>query len=136
MKDLIQNLKGKHIRVTPQRLGVYEILYNEKKHLTVNDIYARIKSRFPGISLATIYAILKLFSEKKVANEIRISFEKSCFEARTDSHHHFYCKKCLKILDIDLHPCPALQQESVNGHVIEKLQGYFYGICRNCKEKA
>ena len=129
----MQKLKEKNIRVTPQRLVVYELLADEKMHLTAEQIYGKIKHKFPAVSLATVYTVLQLYVQTGLVNEIRITFDKSCFEARTDSHHHFYCKKCKKIYDIDLHPCPALQQSSVNGHSIEKLQGYFYGICRDCQ---
>lgn len=135
MQEHIKRLKAKHIRITPQRLGVYEILSAENKHLTAEEIYGRMKAKFPAISLATVYSILELYKNKDIACEIRITFDKSCFEARTDSHHHFYCKSCKKIFDIKLHPCPALKNEQIEGHYIEDLQGYFYGICKNCQDK-
>ncbi len=131
----MQKLKNKDIRVTPQRLGVCEILSREKIHLTAEQIYGRIKNKFPAISLATVYTILQLYVQKGLASEIRITFDKSSFEARTDSHHHFLCKRCQKIYDIELHPCPALKREEVDGHAIEQLQGYFYGLCRECRKE-
>lgn len=136
MKDNIAILKEKGIRITPQRLGVCDVLGNENKHLTVEEIYRKMKIQFPAISLATVYTILELYARKSLVREIRITFDKSCFDGRMDSHHHFLCKKCAKIFDIDLHPCPALQRAEVNGHVIQELQGYFYGVCRDCKGNA
>ena len=133
MKNSIDTLKEHGIRITPQRLGVYEILCNENKHLTAEEIYRKMKVNFPAISLATVYTVLELYSKKKLVREMRIAFDKSCFDGRMDSHHHFFCKKCAKIYDIDLHPCPSLQRSEVNGHQIEELQGYFYGICSNCR---
>ena len=133
MKDNIAILKENNIRVTPQRLGVYDVLCDGNKHLTVEEIYRKMKVKSPAISLATVYAILELYSRKNLVREIRINFDKSCFDGRMDSHHHFLCKKCAKIFDVDLHPCPALQRSEVNGHVIQELQGYFYGICCDCR---
>lgn len=133
MKDRIAILKENGIRITPQRLGVYEILCNENKHLTVDEIYRKMKVNFPAVSLATVYTILELYGRKKLVREMRITFDKSCFDGRMDSHHHFLCKRCGKIIDIDLHPCPALQRSEVNGHLIQELQGYFYGICSDCR---
>jgi len=134
MKNNIAILKAKGIRVTPQRLGVFEVLRDGNKHLTADEIYRKIKVNFPAISLATVYTILELYGRKNLAREMRITFDKSCFDGRMDSHHHFLCKKCAKIFDIDLHPCPTLQSSEVNGHLIQELQGYFYGICCNCRE--
>lgn len=135
MIKTIEKLKVKNIRVTPQRAAVYKIIAVAQRHLTLEDIYAKVQAQFPAISLATVYAILSLYTEKDIISEIRINFDKSCFEARTDAHHHFYCRQCNRIFDIDLHPCPALQNAQVQGHVIEKLQGYFYGTCKECRKK-
>jgi Fur family peroxide stress response transcriptional regulator len=134
MDRVIEYLKEKHIRVTPQRVGVYKIVSRENKHLTVEEIYGRIKKKSPAISLATVYAILELYVRKGLVGEVRIAAGKACFEARTDSHHHFYCKQCERIFDVNLHPCPALRQSMVEGHIIEKLHGYFYGTCSACKK--
>jgi len=134
MEKVIDLLKQRHIRITPQRIGVYELIYAHKnKHLTADGIYGKMKKRFPRVSLATIYSILQLYVSKDLVSEIRITFDKSCYEARTDAHHHFFCRNCKKIYDIDLHPCPALQKEVVDGHKVEELHGYFYGKCRDCK---
>ncbi|MDD3296769.1 MAG: Fur family transcriptional regulator [Candidatus Omnitrophica bacterium] len=133
MNNIIERLKASDIRITPQRVMVYQVLAAGKKHLTVEEIYERIKPKAPAISLATIYTILEAFKEKNLISEIRIKFDKSCFEARVDFHHHFYCQSCGKIFDIDITPCAVLEKKEVNGHSIESLQGYFYGICRDCK---
>ncbi|MFH2137994.1 MAG: Fur family transcriptional regulator [Candidatus Omnitrophota bacterium] len=134
MKNKINILKEQGIRITPQRVRIFELLAAEKRHLCVEELYEKIKESFPAVSLATVYSILELLKKKGIIREIRIKFDKSCYEARTDLHHHFSCRKCKKIFDIDLTPCPALQSKEINGHIIEELQGYFYGICRDCKE--
>lgn len=135
MKESAHVLKESNIRITPQRLGVYKILRQEARHLTVDEIYEKIKKRFPSVSLATVYTILELFKEKNLAQEIRIKNDKSCFEIRVDGHHHFLCKKCGQIFDVDITPCPSLEKKEVDGHLIGEHRGYFYGICRDCKKR-
>ena len=132
--NMVKMFKGKGIRITPQRLAVYELLSRGKNHLTADEIYEKIKVQLPAVSLATIYTVLELFKEKELVREIRISFDRSQFEARIDNHHHFMCKSCKKIFDIDMHPCAALEKKEVDGHKIEELQGYFYGVCKKCRE--
>lgn len=129
------SLKEKKIRITPQRLGVYQVLFEENRHLTAEEIYEKIKNTIPAVSLATVYTILDLFKEKGLIGEIRIEFDRSRFEARTTFHHHFLCKKCHKVLDVDKPPCPELERRQIDGHLIEKLQGYFYGTCKSCLKK-
>ena len=109
MEKNIAILKEKGIRITPQRLGVYEIITAKNKHLTAEEIYRKMKIRFPAISFATIYSILDLYGRKDLLRERRIISGKSCFDGRMDSHHHFLCKKCGKIFDVDIPPCPVLK---------------------------
>ena len=135
MEAIIDIFKVKGIRPTQQRLAVYEALRDKNTHLTAEEIYERIKLHNPVISLATVYTILDLFKSKLLAAEIRINFDKSCFQARVDAHHHFFCRSCQTIIDIDMEPCRGLKNKEVEGHSIESMQGYFYGLCRQCREK-
>ena len=127
-------LKEKGIRVTPQRLGVYKVLRESRRHFTAEEIYDRAKKSFPAISLATVYSILELLKSKHLVQEVRINFDKSCFELEVCEHHHFLCKVCGKIFDINIAPCSTLVKREVNGHVIDTFQGYFYGTCKDCKD--
>jgi Fur family peroxide stress response transcriptional regulator len=133
MRQGTQILKQRGIRITPQRLGVYKILRDKATHLTAEDIYLQLKRSFPAISLATVYTILELFKGKNLVQEIRIHFGKSSFELEVHLHHHFLCNKCGKIFDIDIAPCATLKNKAVDGHRIDRFQGYFYGTCRDCK---
>lgn len=124
-------LRNAGIRVTPQRLAVFEIL--KKGHLSAEDIFKEVKKRYPNISLATVYAILENFIKHGLATELRIDFKRSLFDSRPALHHHFFCNKCGKIYDLDIEPCPTLLNRNAEGHKIESFQGYFYGTCRRCK---
>jgi Fe2+ or Zn2+ uptake regulation protein len=46
-------------------------------------------------------------------------------------HHHFLCKKCGEILDIEI-ICPNLDRIIEHGHKVEEVHGYFKGICKKC----
>ena len=133
MKNSINILKNHNIKATPQRLGVYNILFKEGRHHTAEEIYENIKKEFPTISLATVYSILEIFKEKQLVQEIRIDFHKSSFDIKRERHHHFQCKRCKKIYDIEMPCCEALNTGEVEGHRIEEFQGYFYGICKDCR---
>ena len=134
MEETSQILREHQIKVTPQRLSVY-MAVNGKEHLSVEEIYQRARKKIPAISLGTVYSILENFKQKGLLREIKIDFDKSLYEKRDDVHHHFLCRSCNKIFDVDMPVCGALQNCAIDGHVIEDFQGYFYGICRACQEK-
>jgi len=126
-------LRGYDIKITPQRLLVYSILVNSNRHLSVDDVYAKVLKTLPSVSRATVYAILECFKKHKLANNIRIDPERSYFESRTDWHHHFLCRKCGKVFDVDIPACATMKKCMSGDHVIEDFQGYFYGVCGKCK---
>ena len=128
-------LRCHNIKVTPQRLHVYSILLNSHGHMSVDEVYERVHETMPSVSLATVYAILECFKKTGLARDIRIDPERSFYEVRMDNHHHFFCRECREITDIDLDPCSSLKNCKVAGHSIEEFQGYFYGVCRKCRKK-
>ena len=133
MENCIALLKSHNIKVTHQRIGVCKVIFDSDSHYSAEEIFDKVKIEIPTISLATVYSILDFFKEKRLISEIKIKFDRSCYERRLDLHHHFLCKKCGKILDLNIKPCHALETGSVEGHSIEDLKGYFYGICKDCK---
>lgn len=135
MKRQTQHLHEKNIRLTPQRAKVYEVLRSSKTHLSAEDIYRSVKRALPSISFATVYTILQSFKKYDLVQEIRIVYGKSLFEVKIEPHHHFLCRQCRRIFDVDHGPCPQLVKKSCQGHMIESFQGYFYGLCKDCVQK-
>jgi len=135
MEKVAKILKGRNIRATNQRILVYKLLSENLQHFTVEKIYEKIRKSIPVVSLATVYAVLDLFKDKGLIEEIRIKSDRASYSARVCIHHHFLCRECNMIFDIDILPCPTLKKKKVNGHKIEELQGYFYGICKKCLGK-
>ena len=135
MQDCIRILKQKGVKLTTQRTEVFRILRNESEHLTVEEVFSRVRKKFTIISLATVYSILETLKKNNLIEELRIIPEKACFNVRTDLHHHFYCKKCKKIMDIDIPLCTTLHKKEVAGNIIEECKGYFYGVCKPCRKR-
>lgn len=125
-------LKECGIRVTPQRLSIFKILCKKGSHINVEQLYEAVLEEIPNISLATVYSIVENFRDNGLVNEIKIDCGKSCYEIRTDAHHHFMCKNCKNIFDVDIPLCSTICGKNVDGHKIEDFHGYFYGICKDC----
>ena len=132
--ESLKILNSKGIRVTHQRMAVYHAL-QKMGHAAAEEIFKEVKDDYPMISFATVYSILQLFKKEKLISEMKIDFGKSTFDIRVDSHHHFMCRTCGKIYDINIEPCDTLKKGKINGHKIESFQGYFYGICKKCKKE-
>jgi Fur family transcriptional regulator, peroxide stress response regulator len=56
------------------------------------------------------------------------------YELTEKLHHHFLCRNCGEIIDIDI-DCPYCQTMMIGNHKVEEIIGYFKGICEKCFAK-
>ena len=123
------------LKVTPQRVAVYNMLAGTDSHPTPEKIYSVIRHQLPSISLGTVYKILDFLNEKGLLRKVSTSKQAARYDACTDIHHHALCLDCGKVLDIDddilphnLYPIPA--PEGFTAHQIEVLVS---GTCLDCR---
>lgn len=132
IKDCFQKMKDSGLKLTPQRMAVVEILEGNTSHPSANMIYHEVKKKYPMISFATVYKTLKVLAEVDEIQQLKIVEDKVNFDPNIEPHDHFYCRKCRGIKDI--FPDKKMDLKEINGHLIEKYQVYFYGICSECRK--
>lgn len=100
-ENFSEQLKQKGLKITPQRLTIYEAVVKLKNHPTAEDIIDYIKKNHPNISVGTIYKVLDSFVKhnllKKVKNEKGIMR----YDAVLCHHHHLYCIETERIEDFE-----------------------------------
>ncbi|OGR66191.1 MAG: hypothetical protein A2X31_05550 [Elusimicrobia bacterium GWB2_63_22] len=120
--------------MTPQRAAILRLLDGNKRHPSAEDIYARIKRKFSGMSFATVYNTLQsLLSAGKLA-EVRIDSKRSRFDPGLKPHSHLMCVHCGAILDLPLSR-PPLPAGKPAGFRVLRCNVEFYGVCRDCGRK-
>jgi len=116
---------------TVQRLAVLEYLDSADTHPTAEEVYAAIRKRLPTISRATVYNTLDALTKSRAILRLTIDPTASRYDGLDETHTHFYCRICHKVYDIEL-PARSFPEE-VNGHKIEEVQTYAYGVCAACR---
>jgi Fe2+ or Zn2+ uptake regulation protein len=134
MKLSKEILQEKGLKPTFQRLRILEYLQKHNNHPTVEMIYEDLVQDIPTISKTTIYSTLNALAEKGIVCAITITGTETRYGYRSFPHHHFLCKRCGKVIDVDIE-CPYVKRGKISGHRIEELHGYFKGICRECLRK-
>ena len=126
--------KSLGLKLTPQRLAILEYLENNRSHPSAEDIYNALKPYFPSMSFATVYNTLEVLVEKGLVKEINIESNKKRFDTFTHPHHHFFCKGCKKIIDIENNQNITIPKE-LKDYELTEFQVIFYGFCPECKNK-
>lgn len=124
------------IRPSMQRLAIMDYLINHPIHPTIDDVYQALFNKVPTLSRTTVYNTLRMLSENQAAQMITIDEHRVCYDGNVESHVHFYCKKCGKIIDLFGEQAPKLEGEkTVEGNIIQEEQLYYKGICAKCAKK-
>ncbi|MCL4505698.1 MAG: transcriptional repressor [Chloroflexi bacterium] len=136
LDHLVSVLKGRGYRLTPQRKAVLQILAASDGHLSVEQIYARVKKDFPMTSLATVYKTVTLLKEMGEVLELGFSDGGNRYDGRKPyPHPHLICIRCRKIIDPEVTALSHLPQEvaSSTGYRIVNHRLDFFGICPECQ---
>jgi len=130
----VNQLKEKDLKATPQRLEILKYLDEHRTHPTVDEIYKKLKKNNPSLSKTTVYNSVEALDENGVIQSITITGNEIRYDFKKEMHHHFLCKKCGEIIDIDI-TCPNLGKILECGHQVDEVHGYFKGTCSKCLKK-
>ncbi len=128
-------------RFTAQKQRILEEILIANTHLSVKEIYERVKEKHIGI--ATVYRNLKCFETLGIVKEINENgmryYEKRIYSGQP-LHIHFKCFICNCIIDIDDYTSD-LEYLKINRKIEENSQLEIHdanimliGICPKCRE--
>ncbi|MFR4285696.1 MAG: Fur family transcriptional regulator [Enterococcus italicus] len=134
---IIDSLKQKNIRITPQRIAILEVLIQSKNHPTAEEVYKQIEVDFPGMSVATVYNNLRLFTDLGFVTEMSYGDSASRFDFTTELHYHAICSKCGKITDFHYPNLDDIEiaASRLTGYKIDSHRLEVYGLCPACQKE-
>jgi Fur family peroxide stress response transcriptional regulator len=138
MQKLIESLRKKGLKITPQRLTIFKILKDNKSHPCAEEIYLKVRKEFPTISLATVYQTLDTLEHIGGVQVLRCDKKKTRYDGDLSLHHHLVCIKCNKIMDLqcDYSKTLKLPLSLKNQFEVNESKVVFYGICVECRKKS
>ena len=124
------------MRYSKQRELVMQTVQNLCDHPTAEEIYDAAARECPGLSLGTVYRNLNTLADNNMIGRVGMISGAECFDWDPNSHEHFYCRKCHKIINLDL-PEGELNAliKNVPGLRIEGHCLTVTGVCAECASK-
>lgn len=135
VKEFTKTLRDHSMKVTPQRIAIYNILMNTTEHPSAEVIYKKLEPVYPTMSLATVYKSLDVFKKSGLVQELNVGESSFRYDANVNSHPHIICTACHKVDDIeeDIFSDLLDKVNSFTNYSVHKQQLYFYGLCPHCK---
>ncbi|HNT80432.1 MAG TPA: transcriptional repressor [Bacteroidia bacterium] len=102
MTDIFRTrLQEKQLKVTPQRVAIYEAICKLNNHPTAENIIDYIRKNHPNISVATVYKVLDCLTENNLIKKVKTERDIMRYDAMMHSHHHLYCSDTDRIEDYE-----------------------------------
>jgi len=134
LNTFIERCKTLGLKITPQRVAVYEVLLSREDHPTVEEVYEEVKRRYPFISLATVYRTVETLEELGLVKKVAYWGNSIRYDANIEDHHHLICVRCGAIRDIHI-DTDWKPPKDIEGYKVEKYSLHIYGVCPSCQKK-
>jgi len=139
-KKIFQKFLGeKDLWDTPQRELILDTFLQREGHISAEELYDIVKKRDSSIGQATVYRMLKLLTEAKLAREVDFGDNVKRYEQDYNHphHDHFVCRGCGKTVEVVNSLIEELQQKIAKQYGFELTDHamYLYGFCEDCRKK-
>ena len=135
LEFLTQQLKGKDIRPSYQRIKVLEYLYKKGGHPTADEIFHELSAVIPSLSKSTIYNTLNTFVQAGLVRDIDIDKIENRYDIMLSNHGHFQCTSCGTIYNFNV-TIDQVPIDGLNEFEITQKNVYFKGLCPACIKKS
>ncbi|MBW4522598.1 MAG: transcriptional repressor [Scytolyngbya sp. HA4215-MV1] len=133
--DVVQILKSKRLRVTPQRFAVYANLLTRTDHPTAEQIVTDLNQHAPTSSQAAVYSALQALREVGLVREVLLEAGVCRYDANVALHHHFRCRCCGAIEDIAWDTFRSVDLTKLRSDLCgESYEVTVYGTCMGCQQ--
>jgi Fur family peroxide stress response transcriptional regulator len=131
---LIEALREKGYKATPQRIAVCRFALQSRDHPTAQRVYEEVKKVHPTISLATVYKTLQILEQLDMVQELDFCQAQARFDSYMKPHVNLVCLRCGNIRDFDdptareiVTRIAARAEFTLTGQRLD-----IYGICKTC----
>jgi Fur family peroxide stress response transcriptional regulator len=139
LADVMAACRTRGVRLTPQRLAIFDYLVRNPGHPTAEDVYQDVVATHPTLSFATVYNTLELLVEMGEVRIVIVDELRRRYDVNTEPHQHAICRRCRRIMDVRDNEIgdrlrSALAQVDLRSSdfTVEAASVEFSGICGAC----
>ncbi len=135
--DIISKLSEHGYRLTPQRMMVLSAIENSDNHISAEEIYAQVVTKYSHVNISTVYRTLELLKRLGLVTETDLGGGRVRYHP-TDKgrHHHLVCQECGKIIDLDESVLSSLKSVLLREYKFSADLRHLaiFGRCANCNK--
>jgi len=133
--DITSKLTEQGYRLTPQRMMILSAIENSNDHISAEEIYTQVVTKYPHINISTVYRTLELLKELGLVTETNLEEGRVRYHpADKGHHHHLVCQECGAIIDLDESVLSSLKSALFREYKFSADLRHLaiFGRCANC----
>ena len=112
---------------------IYHIITGSAEHLTVEQIYTKIRNKYPKIVLATVYNNVNRLWKAGLIHKVTVENMPDRYD-RIIKHDHLVCQRCGKLADITFEDLTASLRRQLGEDFLSYDLKVFY-LCPDCRKQ-
>jgi Fur family ferric uptake transcriptional regulator len=136
--DVLERLRARGLRMTPQRLAIVAEVMRAKGHISPAAIARRVQGDMPGVNASTVYRTLSLLEEVGVLAHSHLESGAEYHRADEAEHVHLTCRNCGADDELTVGEAGALHAliRSHRGFEADLTHFAITGLCADCAAAA
>jgi len=134
---LSRYLDDRKLKRTKQRDAILEVFLEVTGHISSEELYQRVRERYPQIGFTTVYRTMKIFCEAGLAVERAFEGGVTRFEIPHEHHDHLVCTRCGRIVEFECQMIESAQDRIADeyGFRLLRHRHELYGHCQECQDR-
>jgi Fur family ferric uptake transcriptional regulator len=135
---LIDALRLRGYRITPQREMIIEAIAHREHHINAEEVFARVRERTRAVNIATVYRTLELLVEQGLASRIDLGEGQVVYATHQHGPHiHLVCRQCGQVMDANQDLLTALNEQLKSRYQFAADLQHIsvLGLCSDCQTK-
>jgi Fur family ferric uptake transcriptional regulator len=114
---------------------ILEALRMDTTHPTADEVFTRVRSKLPRISLATVYRNLETLAASGWIQRLEGVGAQRRFDGNPGKHFHIRCLQCGRVDDVACQPLPLKEvlPVRIEGYDVIDYRVDVLGLCQDCQ---
>ncbi len=101
MEYIREQLRQKGLKITPQRVAIFDAVVKLNNHPTTENILEFIQKNHANVSVGTVYKVLDSLVAHHLLKKVKSEKDVMRYDAILYQHHHLYCTETDRIEDFE-----------------------------------
>jgi Fur family transcriptional regulator, ferric uptake regulator len=136
-ESVIDLLRARGLRMTPQRRAIVAEIMSASGHITPVTVARRVEDRVPGVNPSTVYRTLDLLEELGVLSHAHLETGAEYHRRAEATHVHLTCSRCGADDSLSIDEAAKLEAVVSRHHGFRPDLTHFAisGVCARCQRE-